>query len=140
MRRKKNTSQIIFEAINEAEKAVTNVPLSEEIQVDEDAVKEGLQGLIANEVRLSKASKALIDTTGTLSSFDVGMTYISGQLMDYARSLSEVSDSNLAIVEETTASLNMVDENAKATAAMLGQLNEDAQILAAKTEIGRAHV
>lgn len=134
MKRRKNSCQVIYEAINEAEEAVTKVPVSGEAQADEASVKEELQGLIANEVRLSEASKSLMDTTGTLSSFDVGMTYMSGQLMDYARSLSEVSDSNLAIVEETTASLNMVDENAKATATMLGNLNDDAQLLATKTE------
>ena len=133
MKRKK-AFQVIYDAISEAEEAVTSVPLGAEMQMNEDAVKDDLQSLIANEVRLSEASKSLVDTTGTLSSFDVGMTYISGQLMDYARALAEVSDSNLAVVEETTASLNMVDENAKTTAVMLGKLNDDAQILAAKTE------
>ena len=134
MMKRKKASQLIYEAISEAEEAVAGMPLGAEVQMDEDAVKEELQCLIANEVRLSEASKSLIDTTSTLSSFDVGMSYISGQLMDYARALAEVSDSNLAVVEETTASLNMVDENAKTTAVMLGKLNDDAQLLAAKTE------
>ena len=92
MRRRKNTCQVIYEAINEAEEAVTQVPASGVMQADEASVKEELQGLIANEVRLSETSKSLMDTTSTLSSFDVGMTYISRQLMDYARALSEVSD------------------------------------------------
>ena len=134
MRRRKNTYQVVYDAINEAEESVTKAALSGDFEVNEDAVKENLQGLVANEVRLSDASKSLMDTTSRLSSFDVGMTHISGQLMSYARSLSEVSDSNLAIVEETTASLNMVDENAKATTAMLGVLNDDARLLAEKTE------
>ena len=134
MMKRKKASQLIYEAISEAEEAVAGMPLGAEVQMDEDAVKEELQCLIANEVRLSEASKSLIDTTSTLSSFDVGMSYISGQLMDYARALAEVSDSNLAVVQETTASLNMVDENAKTTAVMLGKLNDDAQLLAAKTE------
>ena len=134
MRRRKNAYQVVYDAINEAEESVTKAPLSEDIQPDEGFVKENLQGLVANEVRLSDTSKSLMDTTSRLSSFDVGMTYISGQLMDYARSLSEVSDSNLAIVEETTASLNMVDENAKATSTMLGRLNDDAKLLATQTE------
>lgn len=134
MRKRKNESQIIYDAISEAEEAVTSAPLSDEAGTDEETVKGGLQGLVANEVRLAEASKSLMDTTSRLSVFDVGMSHISGQLMDYARSLSEVSDSNLAIIEETTASLNMVDENAKATSAMLENLNEDAQLLATKTE------
>lgn len=132
--RKRDNTRIIYDAISEAEEAVTKEPLGGEAQADEAAVKAELQGLVANEVRMSETSKSLIDTTSRLSSFDVGMTYISGQLMDYAKALSEVSDSNLAIVEETTANLNMVGENAKETSAMLGNLNDDAQLLAAKTE------
>lgn len=134
MRRKKSTYEVVYDAINEAEEAVTKSSISEEIQADENIVKENLQGLVANEVRLSDASKSLMDTTSKLSSFDVGLSYISGQLMSYARSMAEVSDSNLAIVEETTASLNMVDENAKATSAMLGEMNDDARLLAEKTQ------
>ena len=134
MRRRKNAYQVVYDAINEAEESVTKAPLSEDIQPDEGFVKENLQGLVSNEVRLSDASKSLMDTTSKLSSFDVGMTYISGQLMSYSRSLAEVSDSNLAIVEETTASLNMVDENAKATSTMLSRLNDDAKLLATQTE------
>ena len=134
MRRRKNAYQVVYDALSEAEEAVTNVPLSDAVQADEHTVKGDLQSLVANEVRLSETSKSLMDSTGRLSVFDVGMTHISGQLMTYARSLAEVSDSNLAIVEETTASLNMVDENAKTTSAMLENLNEDAQLLATKTE------
>lgn len=134
MRKRNNTYQVIYEAISEAEEAVTKSPLSTEMPADEATLKEELQGLISNEVCLAEASKSLMDTTSTLSSFDVGMSHMSAQLMNYARALSEVSDSNLAIVEETTASLNMVDENAKTTSTMLGNLNDDAQMLAAKTE------
>lgn len=133
MIRRKKAFQVIYEAISEAEEAVTGAPLDAGVQPDDGMVKEDLQSLVANEVRLSDASKALMDSTSRLSVFDVGMTHISGQLMNYARSLAEVSDSNLAIVEETTASLNMVDENAKVTSEMLHRLNEDAQLLATKT-------
>lgn len=134
MRKRKNAGQIIYDALSAAEEAVTHVPLSDAVQADEETVQDDLQVLVANEVRLSEASGALMDTTSKLSVFDVGMNHISGQLMTYARSLAEVSDSNLAIIEETTASLNMVDENAKNTAAMLDHLNEDTQLLATKTE------
>lgn len=133
MRKQRNVSQVLHAALSEAEETVTKVPMSGEMYADEE-LKEQLRGLISNEVRMAEASKSLMDTTSALSSFDVGMGYMSAQLMQYARSLSEVSDSNLAIVEETTASLNMVDENAKTTSVMLGNLNDDAQLLATKTE------
>ena len=134
MLKRKKSFQVVYDAINEAEESVTNAPLSDAAVMDEGSVNQSLQDLISNEVRLSDASKSLMDATSRLSIFDVGMTHISEQLMNYAKTLSTVSESNLAVVEETTASLNMVDENAKATAQMIDNLNEDAQLLAAKTQ------
>lgn len=131
---KKKAVQIIWEAINEAEQAVTKVPLNGEGPADEASIKEALRTLVANEVRLADTSGLLGDTVSSLSSFDVGMTYISEQLMNYAGQLMAVSDSNLGIVEETTATLNIVDENAKKTTEMLGELGDDAQLLSTKTE------
>lgn len=134
MMNKKKAVQIIWEAINEAEQVVTKVPLNGEGPADEASIKEALRTLVANEVRLADTSGLLGDTVSSLSSFDVGMTYISEQLMNYAGQLMAVSDSNLGIVEETTATLNIVDENAKKTTEMLGELGDDAQLLSTKTE------
>lgn len=135
MKRRMNTYQALYEAINEAEEAVTHVsPSRTEEKVSEQSIKSELQNLIANEVCLSGAARALINTTSALSTFDVGMTHISQQLMKYAKTLSEVSDSNLAIIEETTANLNMIDDNAKGTSETLEDLSTDAKALADETE------
>lgn len=134
MIKRMKTYQALYEAINEAEEAVTHVSPSETGEVSEQSVKAELQNLIANEVCLSSAARSLINSTGALSTFDVGMTHISNQLMKYAKILSDVSDSNLAIVEEATANLNMIDDNAKTTSETLGNLSADAKVLADKTK------
>ena len=98
MRRRKNIYQSMYEAINQAEEAVIHVVNESDIVADEDIVKKELENLIANEVCLSETSGALMDSTSALSAFDIGMAHISQKLMQYARNLSTLSDSNLAVV------------------------------------------
>jgi len=63
--------------------------------------------LMDNEKRMSNAAKEILQITNAISSFDVGMTHISEQLMKFAEELAILSESNLAIVEETTANYPM---------------------------------
>ncbi len=121
-------------ALSEAETAVTGVSPSWPEGVNEQTLKKELNRLVSNEVVLSDASRQLINTTSSLSTFDVGMNHISQQLMKYATTLSEVSDSNLAIIEETTASLNVVDDHAKMAFDTIHDLSVEAKSLAGKTE------
>ena len=121
-------------ALSEAEAAVTGVSPSWPEGVNEQTLKKELNRLVSNEVVLSDASRQLINTTSSLSTFDVGMNHISQQLMKYATTLSEVSDSNLAIIEETTASLNVVDDHAKMAFDTIHDLSVEAKSLAGKTE------
>ncbi len=123
-----------MDAISEAEQKVTSVSPSWTGNVSEQSLKGELKQLVENEVRLSDAAKHLMNATSSLSSFDVGMSHISQQLMKYASTLAEVSDSNLAIVEETTASLNVVDNHAKMAFETIQELSTDAKSLAGKTE------
>lgn len=134
IKRKNNNYQVLLDALSEAEKAVTGVPVDWPDKTNEQSLKGELNRLVANEVRLSDASKALMNATSSLSTFDVGMTHISQQLMKYAGTLAEVSDSNLAIVEETTASLNVVDDHAKLAFDTIQDLSVEAKSLAGKTE------
>ncbi len=121
-------------ALSEAETAVTGVSPSWPEGVNEQTLKKELNRLVSNEVVLSDASRQLVNTTSSLSTFDVGMNHISQQLMKYATTLSEVSDSNLAIIEETTASLNVVDDHAKMAFDTIHDLSVEAKSLAGKTE------
>ena len=66
--------------------------------------------LLENEERLAIASKDLLDLTTSLSTFDVDMAFISENAKSAAQEMGDLGDSNLAIVQETTASMNQVSE------------------------------
>lgn len=66
--------------------------------------------LFKNEERLATASKELLDLTTSLSTFDVDMAFISENAKNAAHEMGDLGDSNLAIVQETTASMNQVSE------------------------------
>lgn len=66
--------------------------------------------LLENSARLEQASKELLKLTTDLSTFDVNMHFISTKSKHAAKQMGELGDSNLAIVEETTASMNQVSE------------------------------
>lgn len=88
--------------------------------------------LLANEKRMSQAAKGVLEIAASLSSFDVGMTHISNQLMEFAKDLEALSESNLAIVEETTATMNQVTETIDHTAVTLENLTNDSKNLSSK--------
>ncbi|MDD2971211.1 MAG: methyl-accepting chemotaxis protein [Lachnospiraceae bacterium] len=92
-------------------------------------VMEQMEKLVSNEIRMSNAAKKLMTVTSGISSFDVGMSYISDELMSFARELGGLSESNLAIIEETTASMNEVNHTVESTAEVLDRLNGDAESL-----------
>lgn len=93
------------------------------------------QKLLDNEGKMSIAAKRILDIVSSLSSFDVGMSHISYQLMDFAGEMASLSESNLAIVEQTTASMNQVNESIDATAQTLGSLAEESGLLGEKNDI-----
>lgn len=88
--------------------------------------------LMDNEKRMSNAAKEILQITNAISSFDVGMTHISEQLMKFAEELAILSESNLAIVEETTATMNQVTETIDYTAGTLDTLSNESKLLAEK--------
>lgn len=79
-------------------------------QHEENQVHMEDQQLLENEARLETASKDLLKLTTSLSNFDVDMKFISEKSKHAAETMGELGDSNLAIVEETTASMNQVSE------------------------------
>lgn len=92
------------------------------------------QKLLDNEASMSQSAKKILDIVSSLSSFDVGMSHISYQLMDFAGEMASLSESNLAIVEETTASMNQVKESINETSSTLNNLSDESQSLAEKND------
>lgn len=93
-----------------------------------------LERMVANEMKMAEAAREIMDITSSISSFDVGMGHISGQLLGFAKELSVLSESNLAIVEETTASMNQVNDTVDGTANTLSLLTEDANQLVERND------
>jgi len=83
---------------------------------------------------MAQASKKILDIVSSISSFDVSMSHISYQLMDFAAELSALSQSNLAIVEQTTASMNQVNESIETTSSTLENLSKESELLAKKND------
>jgi methyl-accepting chemotaxis protein len=64
--------------------------------------------LFNSEKKLSDVSKDVLNVAVSLSEFDVNMAYTSEKLVRFAQDMAELSESNLAIVEETNASMTQV--------------------------------
>ena len=79
--------------------------------------------LFSNEEIMSSSSKTLLDVNASLSDFDVQMSSISYELIDFAKEMSELSESNLAVVEEITASMNQVNHTIEDTSKTLDDLS-----------------
>ncbi|MFA9462822.1 MAG: methyl-accepting chemotaxis protein [Velocimicrobium sp.] len=88
--------------------------------------------LLKNEKRMSVAAKEILEIASTISNFDLGMTHISQQLMVFAEEMQGLSASNLAIVEETTATMTQVTETIDSTADTLENLVMDSKQLGDK--------
>lgn len=93
--------------------------------------------LVAQDGRLTEASKQVLDAVSSISSFDVKLAHMSTQLMNFSGSLSDLSESNLAVVEETTATISQVNDNIDATTDTLEGLAGHSNNLAAKNNQSR---
>lgn len=94
--------------------------------------------LFDNEERMARAAKEILGVSSAISSFDVGMSYISGELMDFSGQMAELSESNVAIVEETTATMNQVSSTIDGTVETLDHLSIESQKLADQNNISKA--
>lgn len=93
-----------------------------------------LKRLEDNELKVSKTAKELMDTVSGISSFDVGMTYISKQLISCASELTNLSEANLSIIEETSASMNEVNAAVDKTSNVVSRLNTNTEALSAQND------
>lgn len=85
--------------------------------------------LLDSEKQMSAAAKQMLSITADLSSFDVNMSHSSYNLIDFSNEMSLLSESNLAIVQQTTASMSQVNESVSSTSDTLSQLAASSEIL-----------
>ena len=97
-------------------------------------VQEEKEQLVENEARLASASKDLLKLTTSLSNFDVNMHFISTRSKYAAKQMGELGDSNLAIVEETTASMNQVSEIIDTTSDAFQEVASEASSLSLQNQ------
>ncbi len=90
--------------------------------------------LLASEAKMAGACKTMLGTVSALSEFDVRMTHSSYSLMNFAKEMATLSESNLAIVEEITASMNDVNETIAQTSQKMVRLSAASQNLIAKND------
>lgn len=82
-------------------------------------------------------AKQVMHVSSQISSFDVEMSHMSEYLAGFASKLSDLSQSNLAIVEETTATMGQVRDNVGFTSQRLNQLSEESRELTEKNNEGK---
>ncbi len=85
--------------------------------------------LFENEKQMSKSSKKLIKITASLSDFDVNMSHIANQQIEFAKEIALLSESNLAVVEQTNASMNSVNDTISQTSDTLEELSSASELL-----------
>lgn len=90
--------------------------------------------LLTSEEKMGKNSKMMIGLTSELSSFDVQMTYSSNKLIEFSKDMSNISESNLAIVEEITASMSEVNSTINTTSDVMNDLQRSSQDLVQKND------
>ncbi len=90
--------------------------------------------LLSSEESMSVNAKQMIGLTSALSNFDVEMTHSSNKLIDFAKEMSSISESNLAIVEEISASMNEVSSTVGQTADIMNDLQESSGRLVQKND------
>ena len=108
---------------------------------------------------LAGSADKLLEATSALSGFDVRLRYVNERLTGYTDEMRDISQANLAVVEETTAGMNQVNhtvseaaellDRAAGSAHSLSERNEESREVldeavslkdAVLAEIGRAHV
>lgn len=92
-------------------------------------LSDNFEKLFASEENMAQSAKKIIDIGASISSFDSEMRHISDILIDFAQEMSDVSQSNLAIVEQTTASMNGVNETTNIATQTLSAVSASSQNL-----------
>ncbi|KGK89795.1 chemotaxis protein [Desulfosporosinus sp. HMP52] len=85
--------------------------------------------LFNNERQMANSAKKLLNIAAVLSTFDVNMSHIAHKLIDFAKKMALLSESNLAVVEQTNAGMSEVNSTVEKTSQTLSQLSEASEDL-----------
>ena len=96
------------------------------------SVLDSFKKLFSNEKQMADSAKKLMNITASLSDFDVKMADMSYKLIDFAKEMAVLSESNLAVVEQTTASMSEVNNAVIDTSSTLSQLADTSSVLLEK--------
>lgn len=90
--------------------------------------------LLISEEKMAKNSKKMIGITSSLSNFDVEMTHSSYNLIKLSNNMSDISESNLSIVEQITANMSEVNETISSTSETMNRLHQSSKDLVEKND------
>lgn len=93
-----------------------------------------VDSVIQNELRIYDTAKELYTISADISNFDVELRFISDTISKFSNELSDLSESNLAIVEETTATMSQVNQNIDSATDTLQLLAEESTELTEKND------
>ncbi len=96
-----------------------------------------LDELLKNEKRMAEASKEAMKLTSNLSNFSLKIKYFSNNSMKAVKQMDNVSNSNLSVIEETTATVDVVKETIEKTADHFEDLMKRSSELSKRNEKSR---
>lgn len=85
--------------------------------------------LIDNDREMVLTGNEIMEIAAKISSFDVEMRYISENLVGFSNEMNDLSQSNLAIVQQTNASMNDVNSTVSRSAETLNEVSGEAEDL-----------
>lgn len=89
-----------------------------------------INSLLKNENQMARSAKEVLGVTASISDFDMNMAHISEQLLGFSNEMANLSESNLAIVEQTNAGMYEVNETVtEATDTLSALSNSSAELL-----------
>lgn len=92
--------------------------------------------LMNNEKQLAESYKKTLNVSVSLSEFDVSMKHTANKLINFSKEMALLSESNLAIVEETNASMQEVNETINEASSTLEDLSDYSTKLLQKNQDG----
>ena len=97
---------------------------------------EAVNSLLENERQMSKSSKEILEVTASISDFDMNMAHIAEMLVEFSYEMASLSESNVAIVQETNASMTQVNETVVQAATTLNELSGHSEELLVRNNNG----